>query len=171
MPHSFPLLKQIAHRARYSPDSLAIFDTINNQSYSYSQLFSDIISYSNTIEAAYGASDLQDARVGILAQKGYPIVVALLATFASGGLALPLLPSLPLPEHNYMVQNAEVSLILYDDDCAKRGAELLKELPAASCKELKIPALFEATSGEFSIKDTLGDGRKAMMLYTSGTVS
>lgn len=170
MPQSFTLLERIAARADSSPESVAIIDTTSSPStsYTYAQLLSDVLAYSAQIEKAHGSNDLQDARVAILADKGYPIVVALLATFAAGGLALPLLPSLPAPEHAYMMANAEVSLLICDASNGSRADELLIEHAA---KRLPLSKSFggDDAAPAYPKSASLAGDRKAMMLFTSGT--
>jgi acyl-CoA synthetase (AMP-forming)/AMP-acid ligase II len=173
MPHSFPLLKRIDQRARTAPAAPAIIDTTSNRTISYSTLYADICAYARELEALAGPSqDLKDARVGILAEKGYPIVVALLATFSAGGLAIPLLTSLPQPEHQYMLSNGTASVLLHDKKNEGRAKTLQGELPELTLR--CIPDFTQDSAGrgeDIETMQELAGGRKAMMLFTSGTVS
>jgi malonyl-CoA/methylmalonyl-CoA synthetase len=175
MPNSFPLLQRIAQRAKQSPTAPAIIDAMSNRTIDYATLYADICNYAKELEATVGQQkDLQDARVGILAEKGYPIVVALLATFAAGGLAIPLLTSLPQPEHHYMLSNGTASLLLHDKKNEARAQALKEELPEGSITLKLVPDFLESPVRELedigSMPELSGD-RKAMMLFTSGTVS
>lgn len=174
MPSSFPLLQRIARRAEQALAAPAIIDTISNRTIDYATLYADICNYSLELEAAFGKNDLQDARVGILAEKGYPIVVALLATYAAGGLAIPLLTSLPQPEHHYMLSNGTASLLLHDKKNEGRANALKQELPEGSMTLKLVPDFPQRSPGDLvnidSMPELSGD-RKAMMLFTSGTVS
>ncbi|GHJ85514.1 hypothetical protein NliqN6_1916 [Naganishia liquefaciens] len=172
MPHSFPLLQRIAQRAQQAPTAPAIVDTISNRTIDYATLYADICNYSLELEAAFGQTDLQDARVGILAEKGYPIVVALLATFAAGGLAIPLLTSLPQPEHHYMLSQGTASLLLYDDENQARADALKHEMQEGTLAIKLVPDFVQQPRAKpiniNSMPELSGD-RKAMMLFTSGT--
>jgi malonyl-CoA/methylmalonyl-CoA synthetase len=175
MPNSFPLLQRIAQRAKQAQTAPAIVDTISNRTVDYATLYADICNYAKELEATVGEQkDLRDARVGILAEKGYPIVVALLATFAAGGLAIPLLTSLPQPEHHYMLSNGTASLLLHDKKNEARAQALKEELPEGSITLKLVPDFLESPVRELedigSMPELSGD-RKAMMLFTSGTVS
>lgn len=100
--------------------------------------------------------------------------MALLATFAAGGLALPLLPTLPLVEHEYMTQNSETSILLYDKPNEGRANDLQKKLQ--SSEKILVQDYRakddrpEPEAYDMSRLPKLADDRKAMMLYTSGTV-
>jgi malonyl-CoA/methylmalonyl-CoA synthetase len=175
MPNSFPLLQRIAQRAKQALTVPAIVDAISNRTIDYATLYADICNYAKELEATVGEQkDLRDARVGILAEKGYPIVVALLATFAAGGLAIPLLTSLPQPEHHYMLSNGTASLLLHDKKNKARAQALKEELPEGSITLKLVPDFLESPVKELedigSMPELSGD-RKAMMLFTSGTVS
>ncbi len=184
MPNSFPLLQRIHHRASSDQNSLAIIDTCSSptKEYTYPHLFHSICEFSTQIEKSISDSttDLENTRVGIISEKGYPLVVALLATYTAGGIAIPLLPSLPLAEHAYMVENAGCGLLICDGKNESRGKDLLKGLPEGSCKVILIPNFpNDAEKKEDSITSVvlpdittfpiLSDDRKAMMLFTSGT--
>lgn len=175
MPNSFPLLQHIARRAEQASSAPAIVDTISNRTIDYATLYADICDYAKGLETTVGdKQDLQDARVGILAEKGYPIVVALLATFAAGGLAIPLLTSLPQPEHHYMLSNGTASLLLYDKKNEARANALKADLPEGSITLKLVPDFLEcpgANLNNIEAMPELSGNRKAMMLFTSGTVS
>lgn len=174
MPHSFPLLERIARRAKTAPNAPAIIDTITDRTIDSATLYADVCGYAKELEDLAGESqDLKDARVGILAEKGYPIVVALLATFSAGGLAIPLLTSLPQPEHQYMLSNGTASTLLHDKKNEERAKALQAELPGGSLTLKSIPDFTQGHTGSGedieAMQELTGD-RKAMMLFTSGTV-
>lgn len=175
MPHSFPLLERIARRAQHAPHAPAIIDTIADRTIDYATLYADVCFYARELEGfAADTQDLKDARVGILAEKGYPVVVALLATFSAGGLAIPLLTSLPQPEHHYMLSNGTASLLLHDKKNEARAKALQAELPEGSITLKSLSDFAQGIAGPVddikSMQELPGE-RKAMMLFTSGTVS
>jgi acyl-CoA synthetase (AMP-forming)/AMP-acid ligase II len=86
MPVSFPLLERIAHRAATSPDSIAIIDTSTGIEHSYAKLFVDVCAYAVKLEKLNDGEELKERRVGVVAEKGYSVVVALLAVWVSSCL-------------------------------------------------------------------------------------
>lgn len=184
MPHTFPLLDRIADRAKYSPSSPAIIipsadPTSPPTVYTYSHLHSDIFTFcqrlfSGTVQKPSISDDLKDTRVAILLSKSYAFVPILLGTFAAGGLALPLLPSLPLPEHAYMIENSGASIIICDRENQARAEELLKVMRNGSLLMVEGMGLGkrkeEHNEDVYKGMKTFAGDRKAMMLYTSGTV-
>lgn len=177
MPHSFPLLQRIAQRAQTAPTAHAIIDTVTNRTIDYATLYADTCAYARELESRNGTQqDLRDARVGILAEKGYPLIVALLATFSAGGLAIPLLPSLPQPEHAYMLSNGTASVLLHDNKNKERAKALQAELVREGLTLSLVPDFTHARATGAGGEDVdamqeLAGERKAMMLFTSGTVS
>ncbi|KAI5450739.1 hypothetical protein NCC49_002747 [Naganishia albida] len=175
MPHSFPLLQRIAQRAQTAPTAHAIIDTVTNRTIDYATLYADTCVYARELESRNGTQqDLRDARVGILAEKGYPLIVALLATFSAGGLAIPLLPSLPQPEHAYMLSNGTASMLLHDNKNEERAKALQAELVREGLTLSLVPDFTHARATGAGGEDVdamqeLAGERKAMMLFTSGT--
>jgi malonyl-CoA/methylmalonyl-CoA synthetase len=192
--HGTPLLSRLGAHALASPSAIAI--TSPTHSTTYSQLCSDVLSLALRLLSSasrsrgmIGGSDLRDARVAILCEKGYLFPLSLLATWAAGGTALPVLTSLPMAEQSYMVNNAEVGMIVCDRVNRARADDLAQEVQAGRgrCAVVELDEGLEGVrrdaSGEGAterlrksaewtrdLKVTDGD-RRAMMLYTSGTVS
>ncbi|OCF39526.1 long-chain acyl-CoA synthetase [Kwoniella heveanensis CBS 569] len=178
---SFPLLQQIIQHARTSPSSKAIVDLPLSLSVTYSELTADILSLATTL-APLIAENGHEARVVVLCEKGYLVPLAMLATWTAGGLSVPMLPSLPLPEQSYMATNAETSLIITDAKYDSRAQELKGEVKkeGGRCEVLNISLediRRKSSSGEegrnaedvFADLEVLDGERRAMMLFTSGT--
>ncbi|WVQ97318.1 hypothetical protein IAU59_004429 [Kwoniella sp. CBS 9459] len=180
---SFPLLQRIVQHARTSPSSKAIVDVPLTLSITYSELTRDVLALATTLLPLIQEPE---ARVVVLCEKGYLVPLAMLATWTAGGLSVPMLPSLPLPEQSYMATNAETSLIITDAKYASRAHELKAEVEkekeaSGKCQVLQI-SLGDIRKGGLgfdgqwkSAEDVLdgleelqGD-RRAMMLFTSGT--
>lgn len=193
--HGTPLLSRLGAHALASPSAIAI--TSHARSTTYSQLCSDVLflalrllSSGSRARGVIGGSDLKESRVAILCEKGYLFPLSLLATWAAGGMALPVLTSLPMAEQSFMVNNAEVGMIVCDQTNRARADDLAQELQAGRgvhCPVVELDEGLEGIRGEAGgdeaadrlrrsaewtrdLKLTDGD-RRAMMLYTSGTVS
>jgi hypothetical protein len=88
---------------------------------------------------------------------------------------VPLLPSHPLPEQQYMLSNAGASLLLHDAENEARAKDLVRGLPQGHCKLHDLQRSANPVDsrvhcpGSQRMGELKGD-RRAMMLYTSGTV-
>ena len=177
-PHSFDLLQRIIAHADERPSSVAITDPTHRLSISYSQLCQDTVKLAHRILALVnGRTDLSEGRICILCTKGYLVPLSMLAIWAAGGLAVPLLPGMPLPEHDYMMENSEAELIICDELFRSRADDLVGavERRGGRCQIMQLD--FEAMQvdrieGFEDIRRAipLEGERRAMMLYTSGTV-
>ncbi|WVW82282.1 hypothetical protein I302_104288 [Kwoniella bestiolae CBS 10118] len=177
---TFPLLSRIIQYSRTSPTSKAIIDTPLSLSITYSELVDDLLSLSSVVSPFIKE---EEGRVVILCEKGYLVPLAMLAVWTSGGLAVPILPSLPLPEQAYMTTNAGTSLIICDHKNKGRAEELVQEVgkEGGECGILEID-LEGVRKNRASVSEDekrgvlegiegreLGGERRAMMLFTSGT--
>lgn len=89
--------------------------------------------------------DAQPTAVGIVMSHGAEQIAAMLAVLKSGAAYIPAEPSLPKERINYMMQSADVRLIITDDYC--------RSLPSVTRK----------------MKDRSTADGMAYVLYTSGT--
>jgi malonyl-CoA/methylmalonyl-CoA synthetase len=111
-----------------------------------------------------GRDDLREARVAFLTAPGFGYVATQWGIWRSGGIAVPLATSHPPPELDYVIQDADASIVVRDPEFAPRFAGA----PAASA----VPYL--STQDALSAERPAGlpdvaNGRPAMILYTSGT--
>lgn len=88
MPLTYPLLARIHAHATANPDKTAIIDAQTGTAYSYAQLRGDVVALAGRLgrmaaAGGEGEGDLKEMRVGVLANKGYGVVVALLAVWVS----------------------------------------------------------------------------------------
>ncbi|GFZ43501.1 hypothetical protein JCM24511_01221 [Saitozyma sp. JCM 24511] len=192
--HGNAILNRIGANALARPTSIAITDVPHELSVTYPQLCSDVlflalrlISAESHSRGVIGGSDLHETRVAILCEKGYLVPLALLGIWAAGGLAVPILPSLPIPEQSYMVGNSGAGMIVTDAINKARAEDLAQQVRdgtggKCSVVELNLAELRTEAKDEQEEKDRLEqaatwmrdlkklDGeRRAMMLYTSGT--
>jgi malonyl-CoA/methylmalonyl-CoA synthetase len=104
-----------------------------------------------------------DARVALLCTPGHNFVVALLACWHAGGLAVPLNPSHPKAELEYFLTDSSASIILHSQEYEELAQDLAHAVDATAVRvdaddslSRRAPVLVEPA-------------RRAMILYTSGT--
>ncbi len=108
-----------------------------------------------------GAGDLAEARVAFLAPPGWDYVAVQWGIWRAGGIAVPLATSHPPAELEYVIGDADAALVVAHPDFA----ETLRPL-AEGRRFLLTP---EALAGEPGPLPVVEEGRRAMMVYTSGT--
>ena len=99
--------------------------------------------------------------------------VTLLAVFASDAIALPLAPSLPTGEVQYILDNSAAKMLLATEKCAEKANQVLQAGLAREPlfdirQKLKKGA---AGSESVQLEDPKQPPSGGMMLYTSGTTS
>jgi malonyl-CoA/methylmalonyl-CoA synthetase len=110
-----------------------------------------------------GAADLDEARVAFLIPPGRDYVSTLVGIWRAGGVAVPLAPSHPPAEHDYVIRDAGASVVVADEVLADRVSASARAVGA----RLLTPAdLVRASPGP---EPPPIAARRAMMLYTSGT--
>src|SRR3989442_386540 len=111
-----------------------------------------------------GRADLAEARVAFLAPAGFRHVATQWGIWRAGGVAVPLAVSHPPPELEYVIRHAEAEIILVHPDLA-RNLEGVKLPPA-----VRTVTTHEAVgTTPHSPLPAVAEGRRAMMVYTSGT--
>lgn len=174
--------KAAIRKGSAAADKIAIRAEGNN--YSNFQLISTAVRICNDIlknapEAMKDAGNLGGARVGIVAKPSAEFVAGLLGTWLAGGCAVPLALSYPEAELSYVMNDADVSMILSTKD-----HQVLMESIAAKCSAHfsvvpSVPSsISTASTDEHSqglqvdeiktSKEAQGDDI-ALILYTSGT--
>jgi malonyl-CoA/methylmalonyl-CoA synthetase len=127
--------------------------------------FADVDGAARSLSATLrdGRDDLGDSRVAILAEPGRDFVVALLATWHAGGIAVPLHPPHPEPELAYVVDDAGASDLLTSPQHRETAARLAGD---------GLLRVIELDSGatRAQIAPVPADvSRPALMIHTSGT--
>jgi len=111
-----------------------------------------------------GARDLAESRVAFLTPPGSAYVKAQWGIWRAGGIAVPLCVAHPLPELEYVIEDAEVEVVLvhpsYD--------ALLR--PMARQSGLRCLSTEEFRGKQVRLPDVCSS-RRAMIVYTSGTTS
>ena len=117
-----------------------------------------------------GMDDLLEQRIAFFMPASLDYVTILLGVWRAGGIAVPLNVGAALPELEYALTTADVSLLLFDENIDDDGVAALKAL----CTQLGIATatvaevLAQATTKACPVFDP---ERRALMLFTSGTTN
>src|SRR2546425_6945493 len=154
-----PLLPLVA-RARGHGDRPAIIAREGTFSYR------DLVDASATVAQCLlaGRSDLAEARVAFLAPPGFHYVATQWGIWRAGGIAVPLAVSHPPPELEYVIRDAEAEIVVVHADLAGslEGVRLPPTVRTVTTHEA-------AGTTPHSPLPEVAEGRRAMMVYTSGT--
>jgi malonyl-CoA/methylmalonyl-CoA synthetase len=110
-------------------------------------------------------ADLQEARVAFMVGPGFDYVMVQWAIWRSGGIAVPLCITYPLPSLQYVIEDTAAEIVIASEEYAAILA------PLAAEKSFRYILLGQ--EGEIVLKnmpEILLD-RRAMILYTSGTTN
>ena len=145
-----PVLPPLVARAGAHGTRIAISDTTG--SYTYEQL----ASASGRIAERLldGRGDLNEARVAFLVAPGFEYVATLWGIWRAGGIAVPLPMSHPPAELEYLIRDADASIVIGDQEHAA-AVEPLERSAAA-------PTAIVARAAN-------PPDRRALIVYTSGT--
>jgi len=117
----------------------------------------------HALTVAAGVSDLQEARVAFHVAPGCAYLAVLLGIWKAGGIAVPLAMSYPPAELEYLVQDAQASLLVSDP----AGEPVLAPIARRSGATMALtPDVLSAPPGPAA---SVADHRRALILYTSGT--
>ena len=127
--------------------------------------YGDLLSASARAAACLldGAADLAEARVAFLMPSGFAWVATQWGIWCAGGIAVPLSPLHPPPELEYVITDADADIVVAHPDLADRIRPIVE---AQGRRLLLTPDL--ANASRVALPE-IAPGRRAMMLYTSGT--
>ena len=135
----------------------------DNGSYTYN----DLNTASHNVASALlaGESDLKEKRIGFLIPPSFEYISTLWGIWKAGGVGIPLSLSATESELLHYLEDSKVSILISDKD----GSNKLKKLSL----DLQIPLV---TSDNLLGKEDvelpkIGEERRAMILYTSGTTN
>src|SRR5579871_53925 len=157
-------LSLLAQCDRYA-DRTAIVD--EKGSFSYRQL----LQTSSSVAAALlaGREDLQEERITFAVTPGFAWVATLWGIWRARGVAVPLPLSSPLPELEYFLDDSKASTLVSD------ALTLPSLSPLAASRGIRAFGYDELCNRQTpelpSIGLNVGNERRAMILYTSGTSS
>lgn len=116
-------------------------------------------------ELARRATDLHEARVAFLVPPSFAHVVVSRGIWTAGGVAVPLAISHPPAELEYVIRDADASIVVGSG----RHADALESIAdATGARFIRTPDLI-ATDEELRPPIDHAPDRRAMILYTSGT--
>ncbi|KAJ8755918.1 hypothetical protein K2173_024463 [Erythroxylum novogranatense] len=153
----------------------------DQKSFSYGQLTSSASKISEllcscglkTLDDDRGHRDLGGVRIGIVAKPSAEFVAAVLGTWFSGGVAVPLALSYPETELLHVMNDSEISMVLSTED----HHEMMKTIAAKCMAQFSlIPSLNSSSTQTNSFDDSqvgkIFEDRgedPALIVYTSGT--
>lgn len=113
-----------------------------------------------------GAEDLKERRVAFLLKPGCTYVKVQWGIWRAGGIAVPLSPSHPPPEWEYVIQDTGADIVI-------ASFSYLKQLQPITQKRAVrlISDIFLTEQSKTSKLPQIHSQRRAMILYTSGTTS
>lgn len=146
----------------FSADKIAIIDSSGTYCYSQLQSFSDAF-------ATYlldGKSDLSEARVAYMVEPGINYVSVQWGIWKSGGIAVPLALSYPLPSLIYVIEDTGAEIVVV----SPQFESLIG--PYAEERGIQLIVISDMTQfDELGSLPNISGERGAMILYTSGTTS
>ncbi|AEI48584.1 acyl-CoA synthetase [Runella slithyformis] len=156
------MLQLVKNASRHAGNQAIVSD---NQTYTYQHL----------LDASYGVAsllldqtpDLAENRVAFMVSPGFDYVRVQWGIWRAGGVAVPLCITYPLPSLQYVIDDTDAQIIV----AGPEYAELLA--PLAAEKGLRFMALADVNGLSFSSQKlpNITPGRRAMILYTSGTTN
>ncbi|KAJ5531949.1 hypothetical protein N7494_008501 [Penicillium frequentans] len=155
---------------KHDPSTLAVLHSASTRSFTYGNLIGDVLRAKDDLERK-APGKLAGERVAFLAENSYDYVVTLLAIFASDAIALPLSPSFPVGELQYIMDNSQAKVLLATEKYADKASQVLKaglELDPLFDVRRKIEVGAVAESVQLDSREQTSSG---MMLYTSGTTN
>ena len=108
--------------------------------------------------------DLNQTRVAFLVAPGFSYAAVQRGIWRAGGVAVPLAVSHPAAELEYVVCDAEASIVVADGSFRDAGASLAR---AAHARFVTVEHAMKSAPAEGLTH--LGSNRRAMIIYTSGT--
>ncbi|KAJ5707871.1 hypothetical protein N7488_007672 [Penicillium malachiteum] len=156
----------------HDPSSVVVVQSASTRSFTYGNLIADVLRAKDDLERKAGTKGkLAGERVAFLAENSYDYVVTILAIFASDAIALPLSPSFPVSELQYILDNAQAKVLLSTEKYADKAGQILEaglnqEPLFDILRKIEVGAATESVQ-----LDSLKQPSGGMMLYTSGTTN
>ena len=129
--------------------------------------YSDLLHASGRVATALlaGRDDLREERVAFQMEPGFPWVAAQWGIWRAGGIAVPLPLHSTRPELEYVLNHAEASTLMFDAVAAPLLSAIAPERGIRTLPYDQLP------DRPLEKEPDLSTGRRAMILYTSGTTS
>jgi len=142
-----------------TPDSIAVI--FEQQKLTYSELNSKANQLAHYLQKLGVKPQML---VGICVERSVEMVVGLLAILKAGGAYVPLDPNYPRSRLNYLISDAEISILLTQE---KWHNHLRPTTAQVICLDTNIPVVTTATSDNPTVSIT--PEHHAYMMYTSGS--
>jgi malonyl-CoA/methylmalonyl-CoA synthetase len=111
------------------------------------------------------ADDLEESRIAFLVPPGPDYSVVQWGIWRAGGIAVPLCLSATQSELEYTLSDAQVATLVVASSMAENIQSLVERL------QMRLIRLSDVSESEARSLPELNGGRRAMILYTSGTTS
>lgn len=134
----------------------------HGQEHSYDDLLTASGQVATTL--LQGRPDLEEARVAFMVAPGFDYVKVQWGIWRAGGIAVPLSLSNPLPAQQYVLRDADCSILAVDGDYH----DFLKPIVDEGKVRLITMADLAKNTERTSLPD-IAKTRRAMIIYTSGT--
>ncbi|KAJ5982921.1 hypothetical protein N7481_005020 [Penicillium waksmanii] len=165
-----PIFVAAQQHAKSDPQKIAVVDSVKQQSFTFTQLLEDVAALRKGILEQLGVSDLEERRIAFLA-TGYDYVVTQWATWAAGGIAVPLCTSHPVAELLYVIEDSDPSLVIIHP-AFEKIAPGLREGCSTDIPFMGLDPLSRNEKPSLpSFSPSFPVTRRALMIYTSGTTS
>ena len=151
----------ITDRVRAYGSSVAVRDLAGRHTYA------ELLDAAERVAASLlgGRRDLEEERVAVLLAPGMPWVAAVWGVWMAGGVAVPLPLVAARPEWEYALEDTGAATAIVDE----KSAEALRALCAE--RGVRLRGYAELASGETTQLPQIDAGRRAMILFTSGTTN
>ncbi|MFL5381727.1 MAG: acyl-CoA synthetase [Longimicrobiaceae bacterium] len=149
----------LVSRAREHAGRLAIVDAAGGHAYAA------LLDASARVASALleGKTELEEARVCFLVPPSFEYAAVQWGVWRAGGIAVPLAVSHPPAELEYAIGDADAAIVVSHP----HFADVLR--PLAEAHGARFLTTDEALAAEPAALPSVDEGRRAMMLYTSGT--
>ncbi len=143
--------------AQENPNGIAVVDESDEITYA------ELIRRSDLIAAMLlQANPLNEKPIGLYANRGINMIVGILGILKSGAAYLPLDPTYPIDRINYMVEDAEVELILSE-------AEIKSSLGSTKATIISIESALKQSPFSSKKSPSVNSQQNAYIIYTSGS--
>jgi len=156
-------------RARAHGNLIALVDRAGSTA--YAELLAGAQRLADALLADRG--DLAEARVMLLAPPTHAYVVGQWATWIAGGVCVPLSPAQPPVEWQYMAEDCRATLAIVAPEFEAAFAPVARALGLRTIAPVAPHDPFDETASGIATRawPALTPGRRALILYTSGTTS
>ena len=151
---------QLISRAASFAENISVVSF--NQQYSYKELLSRSESIAGYL--LEGGNDLLEARIAFMIEPGFDYVATQWAIWRAGGIAVPLCITYPEDALLYVAADTQCSQIIASSSFAVLASSV-------AAKSNALFSLVDDCHSKEAILPDIGENRKAMILYTSGTTS